>query len=468
MVFYMDSLKVVVLMFVEKYPISNIVPAEYNPREISESSFEELKKSISKYGIVKPVIVNKNGTIVAGHQRTRAMKEIGLATTPCFILNVNINKNDEIRFNMFHNSLETEENKIKIQLNNNTYGYQFVEPEQIIIEEKGDSIKNWEICNLINKYGDFGCVIIDCNGRVLHNSGYGFCCKLLNRKLLVYVLNNIDNFIETIQQDFGKYSYKNLNIKSYNQTHCQMCRNGETIHSRLYENYVIPDINKEQRILDFGAGQCFYINKLKKEGFMAHCYEPFFNGNNSKKLDIGRVKEMISDLETDTKQNGLYDVVILDSVINSVINDDFEKNVLISCNSLLKLDGVFYISTRCSDEINKTWKQTSCHRKQIEFLDDDNYSISFRKGVFTVQKFHTEESLRNLLQKYFKNIEITKSKNKNQLFAICREPLRIEQEEMQEALNIEFNMEYPNGLFLNIHKKLVENILKENYEKYER
>ena len=54
------------------------------------------------------------------------------------------------------------------------------------------------------------------------------------------------------------------------------------------------------------------------------------------------------------------------------------------------------------------------------------------------------------------------------MFAVCRKPLRVKQEEIQEALNIEFNMEYPNGLFLNVHKKLVENILRENCEKYER
>lgn len=455
-------------MFVEEYPIDKIIPAQYNPRKISNEAFEELKKSILKYGICKPVILNKNNTIVAGHQRVKAMTELGLATTPCFILNQNININDEIRFNMFHNSLETEESKIRIELNNLKQGFQFIESENIIIEEKGDSIKNWEICNLINKYGDFGCVVVDDKGSVLHNADYGFCCKLLNRKLLIYILKDIEGFRETIQKDFGKYDYSNLNIKSYNQTHCQMCRNGETIHSRLYEKYVIPNISKEQRILDFGAGQCFYINRFKKEGFMAHCYEPFFNGNNSKKINIGKVKEMISDLEKDVKQNGLYDVVILDSVINSVINDEFENNVLISCNSLLKEDGIFYISTRCSDEINKSYKQTTCHRKQIEFLDDDNYSISFRKGVFTVQKFHSESSLRELLEKYFEEIEITKSKNKNQLFAICKKPLRMEQEEMQKALNIEFNMEYPNGLFLNVHEELVESILRENCEKYER
>lgn len=108
------------------------------------------------------------------------------------------------------------------------------------------------------------------------------------------------------------------------------------------------------------------------------------------------------------------------------------------------------------------------HTKYIEFLDDNNYSISFRKGVFTVQKFHSENSFRKLLEKYFEEIEIEKTTDKKMMFAVCRKPLRVKQEEIQEALNIEFNMEYPNGLFLNVHKKLVENILRENYEKYER
>lgn len=129
-------------MFVKDFPLDKIIPAQYNPREISEKSFEELKKSILQYGICKPVILNKNGTIVAGHQRTRAMKEIGLATTPAFILNSNIKTNEEIRFNMLHNSLETEESKIRIELENIQYGFQFIEPKQIIIEKKGDSIKN--------------------------------------------------------------------------------------------------------------------------------------------------------------------------------------------------------------------------------------------------------------------------------------------------------------------------------------
>ena len=62
---------------VADYPISDVTPAEYNPRHLSEDAFDRLKGSLRKYGVVKPVILNRDGTIVAGHQRTKALTAIG-------------------------------------------------------------------------------------------------------------------------------------------------------------------------------------------------------------------------------------------------------------------------------------------------------------------------------------------------------------------------------------------------------
>ena len=50
--------------------ITDIKPAEYNPRLISPSDFTKLSNSISTYGLVDPIIINlKNNTIIGGHQR---------------------------------------------------------------------------------------------------------------------------------------------------------------------------------------------------------------------------------------------------------------------------------------------------------------------------------------------------------------------------------------------------------------
>ena len=50
--------------------ITDIVPAEYNPRIMSEEEFIKLGNSIGEFGLVDPIIINlKNNKIIGGHQR---------------------------------------------------------------------------------------------------------------------------------------------------------------------------------------------------------------------------------------------------------------------------------------------------------------------------------------------------------------------------------------------------------------
>lgn len=57
-------------MEIETIKITDLKPAEYNPRRISDEDYQKLKNSISTFGLVDPIIVNlKNMHIVGGHQR---------------------------------------------------------------------------------------------------------------------------------------------------------------------------------------------------------------------------------------------------------------------------------------------------------------------------------------------------------------------------------------------------------------
>lgn len=57
-------------MELETVKITDIQPASYNPRLISEEDYTKLKNSISTFGLIDPVIINlKNMHIVGGHQR---------------------------------------------------------------------------------------------------------------------------------------------------------------------------------------------------------------------------------------------------------------------------------------------------------------------------------------------------------------------------------------------------------------
>lgn len=451
------------MKFYDNYPLDKITPADYNPRRIKQDAYEKLKESLLKFGVVKAVISNLDGTIVAGHQRTRAMKDVGIKNAPVFILEKNVALQDEIKFNLMHNSVETETCKVRI---NNAeklpFGFSTIKNEDIIIEHKGNATCLKEICKLLNKYGDYGNAIIDEQGLSIHNSDYAFCCKLLGKDLVVYKMENsiIKEFCDYMNIEYGDYCYEALNIKPYGQTHCQLSRSDNANRSTLYRKLVLPNINKDQRIVDFGSGKSFYISQLKEQGYKAHWYEPFFKTPGTEKLNVSEVIKMIDDLQDDISKNGRYDVVVLDSVINSITSNDYEDWVLTTCNALCGEDGVFYTATRnikLSEMLANT-SQSRAKQRYIEFLDKDNFSATFRKGVWTLQKFHSKETLTNLLLKYFYDVKVDDRDN-SQLKAVCRKPKKLDIEHYRTALNIEFNLEYPNNYRHNKHHELVKTIL---------
>lgn len=58
----------------ERIKITDLVPAPYNPRIISETEKEKLRNSLEEFGLVDPIVINlKNNHIIGGHQRYDAI-----------------------------------------------------------------------------------------------------------------------------------------------------------------------------------------------------------------------------------------------------------------------------------------------------------------------------------------------------------------------------------------------------------
>ncbi len=456
--------------FIIDYDISNLTPADYNPRKINEQGFEALKKSLKKFGVVKPVILNgENNVLTAGHQRTKASKAIGITNVPAIIIQKNISMVDEVRFNLFHNSIETNLSKTIIKdAESLPFGYSFVSWDKIkVIEYKNPEVLK-EISKLCMRYGEWGSIVIDEYGNVVQNSEYANAIHNLKYGLLVYKMKNDDvvDFLDICKNnEFGEYDYEALGIKAYNQLYCQMNRiAGQTNKSVLYEKVVLNEIDKNDRIIDFGAGKCGYINSLKDKGYKAFAYEPHFKKDGRPSIDIKSVVRMIKLAERDIKKNGLYDKVVLDSVINSVTSLEFEDMVLTTCNALMKKDGVFYCATRDIREriqnSSEDKKTATGKARYTEFLDKNGFSATFREGAWTMQRFHSVESFTNTLKKYFEVVELANHSNSSMQMR-CEKPINLPIEHYKKALNIEFNMEYPNDYKHNQHEKIVEYIIEE-------
>ena len=65
-------------------PIDDIKVYANNPR-FNDDAVEYVAKSIKEFGFKVPIIIDKNGEIVAGHTRYKASLELGLKEVPCII-----------------------------------------------------------------------------------------------------------------------------------------------------------------------------------------------------------------------------------------------------------------------------------------------------------------------------------------------------------------------------------------------
>lgn len=89
------------LQIVQMNP-ADLNPAAYNPRRLTPEAKRQIKASIEKFGMVDPIIVNKNperlNTVVGGHQRLRVLKDLGWPMVPCVF--VNLSESDEKELNL--------------------------------------------------------------------------------------------------------------------------------------------------------------------------------------------------------------------------------------------------------------------------------------------------------------------------------------------------------------------------------
>ena len=64
--------------------IADIKPYEKNPRK-NDEAVKYVAESISQFGFKVPIVIDSNGTIVAGHTRYKAAKKLNLKEVPCIV-----------------------------------------------------------------------------------------------------------------------------------------------------------------------------------------------------------------------------------------------------------------------------------------------------------------------------------------------------------------------------------------------
>lgn len=90
----------------ERRLLSSIHPADYNPRKElkpGDPEFKNIERSLREFGYVDPIIINKDGTIVGGHQRASVLKFLGYTEADVIVLD--LSKADEKALNIALNKI---------------------------------------------------------------------------------------------------------------------------------------------------------------------------------------------------------------------------------------------------------------------------------------------------------------------------------------------------------------------------
>ena len=74
-------------MKIEHWPINKPIPYAANARMLSPNAVDKVAASIKEFGWQQPLVVDKEGVIIAGHTRLLAAKQLGLREVPVVVAN---------------------------------------------------------------------------------------------------------------------------------------------------------------------------------------------------------------------------------------------------------------------------------------------------------------------------------------------------------------------------------------------
>ena len=93
---------------IESVSVNELLPAEYNPRKWSKETIVHLRESITKFGLVDPILVNsapeRKNIVIGGHFRLKIAKDLKYDKVPVVYLNIpDIEKEKELNLRLNKN-----------------------------------------------------------------------------------------------------------------------------------------------------------------------------------------------------------------------------------------------------------------------------------------------------------------------------------------------------------------------------
>src|ERR1700677_2178575 len=89
---------------IEFWPLDRLIPYARNARIHSVQQVAQIASSIAEFGFINPVLIDPEGSIIAGHGRVLAAHKLGYTQVPVVVLS-HLNENQKRAFMLADNRL---------------------------------------------------------------------------------------------------------------------------------------------------------------------------------------------------------------------------------------------------------------------------------------------------------------------------------------------------------------------------
>ena len=110
----------------EKRKIKDLKEFAKNPRSITKHQMKEIKKSLDKFGLCEPIVINTDDLIIGGHLRVRALPSLGKREVDVYVPDITLT--------------EKEVEELNIRLNRNRGDWDF---DMLANTWEADDLLNW-------------------------------------------------------------------------------------------------------------------------------------------------------------------------------------------------------------------------------------------------------------------------------------------------------------------------------------
>lgn len=403
-------------MNIQKIKLEQLKPAKYNPRKDLKPEDEEYKKilnSIKEFGYVEPIIVNKDMTVIGGHQRLKVLRELGYTEIECNV--VDLDKNKEKALNIALNKITGDWDNDKLEellaelketdIDMNITGFSFDEVDDILKDITGSKEDGFDLDKALNEIEEPitkpGDIWILGNHRLMcgDSTQKENVDKLMNRNKADMVFTDppyLMNFEGSVHEDgsknfnvrYGKIKNDNMSreegdnfilkmfaiIKEYNKGAYYVC------FYRLGLDYIFRALdklnNRYKALIIWNKGN----HTLSNSDYMSK-YEPIVYGWFQSHLFYGdRSNFDIWDIER-TKKNELHPTMKpIDLVVQAIKNSSKVEDIvldlfggsgstLIACEQLERKCYMMELDQKYCDVIVKRWEDFTGQKATLEKME---------------------------------------------------------------------------------------------------